>query len=42
MTPWIDPGWLDFKEATEERRRQEYHRQYPTRWKRFLHWIGII
>lgn len=40
--PWIDGEWLDFKMEREESARAEYLAKYPTRWKRFLHWLGVI
>lgn len=40
--PWIDPEWLDYKMEMQERQRREYEQKYPTRWRKFLHWLGII
>lgn len=40
--PWIDGEWLDYKMAAQERERAEYLAKYPTRWRRFLHWLGAI
>lgn len=38
----IDGDWLDFKMKRADQRRAEYLAKYPTRWKRFLHWIGMM
>ena len=38
--PWIDPEWLDFKMEREAERQRAYEEKYPTRWAKFLHWLG--
>jgi hypothetical protein len=38
----VSGEFLDFLSEGEGRAEQSFNEQFPTCWKQFLHWLGII
>lgn len=38
----IASDFYDYMEEQIEIKKDRYYKKYPTCWKRFLHWLGLI
>lgn len=38
----VDPEFMDYIDAIDSRAEAALNAAYPTCWRKFLHWLGVI